>query len=149
MAEVKYSETLAQNVRGRVVVLTSGAQGIGAATVTLLHSLGAHIIFGDISQTAGAELEASLSALRKSSPDRGTAHFMHADVCNYVDQLALFDDAFRLHGRVDAGVTCAGVPDQPSWFDPSTLTLEAVREVLSKRFLIQSKSPGPNSFPPS
>ncbi|KAK0649547.1 hypothetical protein B0T16DRAFT_492160 [Cercophora newfieldiana] len=128
MAEIQYSETIAQNVRGRVVVLTGGAQGIGAATVTLLHSLRAHVVFGDVADSASKELEASLSVSQQPNPNSGTVHFVKTDVCSYPDQLALFDDAFRRYGRVDAGITCAGVIGDLDIFDPSKLTIEAVRE---------------------
>jgi NAD(P)-dependent dehydrogenase (short-subunit alcohol dehydrogenase family) len=127
MAEVEFSETVAQSVRGRVVVVTGGAQGIGAATVTLLHSLGARVVFGDIDVCIGAELEASLSENQQNNPGSGATHFVKVDVCSYTDQLALFEDAFRRYGRVDAGVTCAAVTDNLAWFDPATLTVDDVR----------------------
>ncbi|KAK0611271.1 hypothetical protein B0T14DRAFT_488132 [Immersiella caudata] len=131
MTEIQYSETVAHNVRSRVVVVTGGAQGIGAATVTLLHGLGAHVVFGDISESAGEKLEKSLSNPPESNPSSGTAHFVKTNVCSYADQLALFEAAFHRHGRVDAAITCAGILDDPDLFDPSKLTLDAVREESS------------------
>ncbi|KAK5652620.1 hypothetical protein OQA88_10213 [Cercophora sp. LCS_1] len=125
MAPIAYSPTTAQNLSGRVVIVTGGAQGIGAATATLLHSLGAHVVFGDIGDTPGTALESSLSALKATNPSFGTAHFHHTDVTSYTDQLVLFEIALTLHGRVDAAITCAAQMDGPSWF--AGVTLDAVR----------------------
>jgi NAD(P)-dependent dehydrogenase (short-subunit alcohol dehydrogenase family) len=129
MAEIEYSEAVAQNVRGRVIVVTEGARGIGGETVTLLHGLGAHVVFGDVLESAGTELVSSLSSSQLAKPAGGSVYFVKTNVCSYAGQLALFEDAFRRHGRVDAAVTCAGVLDHPDWFDPSKLTLDAVRDV--------------------
>ncbi|KAK4449804.1 hypothetical protein QBC34DRAFT_462370 [Podospora aff. communis PSN243] len=118
MAPITYSPSLGQNLKGRVVVITGGAQGIGAATIRQLHSLGAHVVFGDLADAPAADLISSLQGT-------GTANFVHTDVTSYPDQLALFEDALARHGRVDAAVSCAGVLENPAWF--AGLTLEAVR----------------------
>ncbi|KAK4443890.1 hypothetical protein QBC34DRAFT_416310 [Podospora aff. communis PSN243] len=131
MAEIEYSEAVAQNVCARVIVVTGGARGIGGETVTLLHRLGAHVVFGDVLESAGTKLASSLSSSQPAKPSGGSAHFVKTNVCSYADQLALFAEAFRRHGRVDAAVTCAGVLDHPGWFDPSMLTLDAVQEESS------------------
>ncbi|KAK1749660.1 hypothetical protein QBC47DRAFT_455684 [Echria macrotheca] len=123
MPSITYSPEKAQKVKGRVIVVTGGAQGIGATTVTLLHTLGAHVVFGDIASGPGAALEDSLKAT--NPPNGGTVHFRHTDVTSYPDQLALFEEAFKIHGRVDAAISCAATVDDPTWF--GNLTLDAVR----------------------
>ncbi|KAE8406395.1 hypothetical protein BDV37DRAFT_270001 [Aspergillus pseudonomiae] len=114
-------------LRDSVVVLTGGATGIGAATVRLLHSYGAKVIFGDINT------EAAKTVVYSTSPD--TIHFVETDVRSYEDNLALFKYALSKYGRVDHAIANAGTLEQKGWFDPrqdvndievrpSTLTLD-------------------------
>ncbi|KAL2154581.1 hypothetical protein VTH82DRAFT_3257 [Thermothelomyces myriococcoides] len=126
MAEIKYSDSLTDNLRGKVVVLNGGAQGIGAATVELLHGKGAYVFFGDWDEEYGRKLEEKLRA--RGSANGGTASFRPVDVRNYEMQLALFDDAMKAHGRVDVAIQCAGVSEPPGWFEPQDLNLESVRK---------------------
>ncbi|KAL2170794.1 hypothetical protein VTG60DRAFT_4449 [Thermothelomyces hinnuleus] len=126
MAEIEYSETLTDNLRGKVVVLNGGAQGIGAATVELLHGKGAHVFFGDWDEEHGRRLEEELRAC--GSANGGTASFRRVDVRSHEMQLALFDDAMRAHGGVDVAIQCAGVSEPAGWFEPQDLNLESVRK---------------------
>ncbi|PSR99262.1 hypothetical protein BD289DRAFT_458642 [Coniella lustricola] len=155
MAEIFYSEADAQMLQDKVVVLTGGAQGIGAATVALYHSLGAHVYFGDWDEAKGLQLQQTLSAKGSSAgatttttdgsvgdtlgpgpgsgpgPGPGTVHFQRLNVCDYASQLSLFDTPFNAHGRVDVAVSCAAVSETGSWFEPEALDLESVKEVSS------------------
>ncbi|KAK3384814.1 hypothetical protein B0H63DRAFT_171750 [Podospora didyma] len=126
MAEIIFSETEAQLLKGKVVVITGGAQGIGAATVTLLHALGAHVFFGDWDKTHGQKLEADLQA--RDSKTGGSAHFSQLDVRNYHSQLALFDAAYQKHKQIDVAISCAAVKEPAGWFEPEVLDLETVRK---------------------
>jgi NADPH:quinone reductase-like Zn-dependent oxidoreductase len=60
-------------LKGKVVVLTGGAAGIGASTVRYLHKAGALIVFGDVQDDAAERL---LSSLSKPS----TITYIHTDV---------------------------------------------------------------------
>lgn len=148
MAEILYSQGLAQGLKNKVIVMTGtpryafhfrmnyqlcsvgGSQGIGAATVAQLHSLGSHVFFGDWDDAKGRTLEQSLSGEPSGG---GSVHFQKLDVRDYNSQLALFDAAYDKHGRVDAAVSCAAVGEPGGWFEPEDLNLETVRKVCLVR----------------
>lgn len=117
------------NLKGHVVVVTGGASGIGASLTTLLHTHGAHVVFGDVNVEAGEALVKSLDETAKKSGNNttGTARFMSCDVCKYDDMHKLFRTALDQHGRVAHAVYCAGLVDGPTnaYFDP-TLSVDAV-----------------------
>ncbi|KAL1872009.1 hypothetical protein VTK73DRAFT_1753 [Phialemonium thermophilum] len=128
MAEIVYSEAqAAQNLKDKVVVLTGGAQGIGAATVALFHELGAHVFFGDWDEEKGRRVEHEIASTT-SDRGRGSVSFQRVDVRDYSSQLALFDAAFAAHKRVDVAVSCAAVGEPGGWFEPDDLDLETVRK---------------------
>jgi NAD(P)-dependent dehydrogenase (short-subunit alcohol dehydrogenase family) len=95
---------------------TGGANGIGAATVSLLHSHGAKIVFGDYDAKAGEALASRLGE---------DVTFLKTDVSKYADNLALFKTAFQKYGRIDHAVAVAGVGEKGDWFKDD-LTVEDV-----------------------
>ncbi|KAH8910365.1 putative oxidoreductase,short chain dehydrogenase [Coniochaeta sp. PMI_546] len=125
MSEIKISEA-STNLRGKVVVLTGGAQGIGAAAVELLYDIGAHVFFGDWDEKKGRQLEQDLKS--RTSKNGGSVAFRQVDVRNHDMQLALFDDAHNAHNRVDVAIQCAGLIEPKGWFEPEDLNLETVRK---------------------
>jgi NAD(P)-dependent dehydrogenase (short-subunit alcohol dehydrogenase family) len=115
------------NLKGKVIVLTGGALGVGASLVRLLHSAGAHVFFSDILSSPGEALEKELNASSPSNPVK----FVHTDVSSYPSNLSLFETAYKAHGRIDHAIANAGLGEQGNIFDPE-LTLEGVREEPAK-----------------
>ncbi|KAK1753537.1 hypothetical protein QBC47DRAFT_453394 [Echria macrotheca] len=125
MAEIIYSEETAKHLAGKVVVVAGGAQGIGAATVTHLHALGAQVFFGDIDAEKGTALETSLSSSSSSlQPSTPAPVFKKVDVSHHDDLLDLFETAYAGNNRVDAAIFCAAVGEPSGVFDPDCLTRE-------------------------
>ena len=89
---------------GKVVVLTGGASGIGAATVKQLLSQGANVVHGDV-----------------SAPQNPEGDYLRTDVTKYLDVLALFKLAFERYGRIDHAVSNAGLIELPGWFQPGSI----------------------------
>nr|RBQ83609.1 hypothetical protein FVER53263_13284 [Fusarium verticillioides] len=124
MAEIFFSSDIADNVKGKVVVMTGGAQGIGAATLSLLYERGAHVYFGDVDDVKGRQM---VSHIQSSIPhSSGSVHFQKLDVRNYNEQLQLFKTPYEERGHVDIAISCAAVIEPNGWFGPDQLTLEAV-----------------------
>ncbi len=130
MTQVVPSLNLFPKLASRVVVLTGGASGIGAALTRLLHSYGSHVFFGDVSVSAGQELESMLSATAASTSEKpiGTAKFVSCNVSKYGNIYELFRIAYDAHGRVDHAISCAGVLERGKYFDDPTLTIDSIED---------------------
>ncbi|KAE8454624.1 hypothetical protein EG329_000247 [Mollisiaceae sp. DMI_Dod_QoI] len=114
MAHITFNPDLLTTLKDKVVVLTGGATGIGREAVKQFHQAGAKIIFGDIADALGLELEKAL--------DSPNVRFQHCDTSSYQEQLALFKKADELWGRIDVVVANAGVSVPKDPFDPDSYT---------------------------
>jgi len=77
---------------GKVVLITGGANGLGASMVRAWATHGAHVFIGDVDDAAG---EALVAKLRAAHPAQ-TFHYQHCDVTDWDEQVALFEAAARL-----------------------------------------------------
>ena len=111
-------------LKGKVVVLTGGAAGIGASTIQYLHEAGASIVFGDVQDDAAKSLLSSIG-------NPPTITYLHTDVTKYADNLKLFKTALEKYGRVDHACPIAGIIESGRWFDPN-LTIETVEKEESR-----------------
>ncbi|EXJ77491.1 hypothetical protein A1O3_09717 [Capronia epimyces CBS 606.96] len=126
MAEILVDQATLDSVKGKVVVLAGGAQGIGAATVTQLYQSGAHVFFGDWSEAHGSKLA---EQLRSSSPaSGGSVTYLKVNVRDYQSLLSLFDTAYNKHKQIDMAICCAAVSERPGYWEPDKLNLQSVRE---------------------
>ncbi|KAI1027555.1 hypothetical protein LB504_011652, partial [Fusarium proliferatum] len=124
MTEIFFSSEIADNVKGRVVVMTGGAQGIGASLISLLYERGAHVYFGDWDDARGQQLAGHLQSSKSSSG--GSVHFQKLDVRDYKAQLQLFKTPYEEKGHIDVAISSAAVIEPNGWFGTDQLTLEAV-----------------------
>lgn len=87
-------------LEGRVVVITGGASGFGAATAALAVRDGARVVLGDIQDERGTAVAASLG---------DAAIYRHCDVTQEADVAGLVDAAVTTFGRLDGMVNNAGI----------------------------------------
>lgn len=111
------NDTVCRRLVGRTAVITGAGSGIGLATARRLASEGAHIVCGDIDETAG-----------KAVAEQVGGTFVRVDVTHADEVDALFRIAHETYGSVDIAFNNAGIspPD-----DDSILTtgLDAWRRV--------------------
>lgn len=97
---------MAQNIEGKVVVVTGASSGLGEAAVRRLAADGAKIVIG---ARRLDRLEALASAL-----SLGADAAVKTDVTQLTQVQALVDRAIKLHGRIDVIINNAGLmPHSP------------------------------------
>jgi NAD(P)-dependent dehydrogenase (short-subunit alcohol dehydrogenase family) len=112
--------------RGRVVVITGGAQGIGEACARRFETEGAHVVLADLDDARGAALAAELGAL-----------YVHCDVGHKPDVDALVAQTLAAHGRIDVLVNNAGIFKAADFLDVTEADFDTVLRVnLKGSFLV-------------
>ena len=86
-------------VRGKVTVITGGARGIGLATATALHKLGAKVAIGDIDE----------ARVKESGGDLGLDVYGKLDVTDRDSFSDFLDQVERQLGPIDVLVNNAGI----------------------------------------
>lgn len=108
---------MADRVKGKVIIVTGAASGIGLATAKLLHAEGASVVLTDRNREGGEQAAAALGE---------RALFLHQDVTSEARWIEVVDATLAAFGRLDGLVNNAGVGVQKSVEDT---TLEEWRFV--------------------
>ncbi|QES50274.1 3-alpha-hydroxysteroid dehydrogenase [Streptomyces venezuelae] len=88
------------DLSGKVVVITGGARGLGAAAAQAVVDGGGRVLVTDVLEEEGAALAAGLGA---------SARFLRHDVTSETDWQAALDHAVAEFGRLDGLVNNAGI----------------------------------------
>jgi len=88
---------------GKVVLLSGGARGQGAAEAKLCAREGAHVVLGDVLDEDGRQVEAEIRTAGSN------ATYVHLDVTSEDDWRAAVALAEHTHGRLNVLVNNAGI----------------------------------------
>ncbi|HET6507238.1 MAG TPA: SDR family oxidoreductase [Baekduia sp.] len=101
-------------LKGKVVLITGGARGVGAETARRLVAKGAKVALVDLDREPLAALEAELGAANATS--------IVGDVTKLEDMEAAVDHALKAFGRLDVAMANAGIASYGSVLavDPAT-----------------------------
>jgi NAD(P)-dependent dehydrogenase (short-subunit alcohol dehydrogenase family) len=108
-------------LKGRVCIVTGGAQGIGEACARRFAREGAQVVIADRADAAGEALAAELGAL-----------YLHCDVGDKADVDATVASALKAHGRIDVLVNNAGIFRAAEFLDITEADFDAVIRVNIK-----------------
>ncbi|MFN3376593.1 MAG: SDR family NAD(P)-dependent oxidoreductase [Burkholderiaceae bacterium] len=112
--------------RGRVVVVTGGAQGIGEACVRRFAAEGALAVVVDLDDARGQALAQSVQGM-----------YVHCDVGSKADVDAMVAAVIKAHGRMDVLVNNAGIFRTADFLDVTEADFDAVIRVnLKGAFLV-------------
>jgi 3alpha(or 20beta)-hydroxysteroid dehydrogenase len=88
---------------GKVALISGGARGQGAVEAKTFAKEGAKVVFGDIRDQAGKQVEAEIHA------SGGEALYVHLDVTREEDWRNAVEETVRRYGKLDILVNNAGI----------------------------------------
>ncbi|WP_425879821.1 3-hydroxyacyl-CoA dehydrogenase [Acinetobacter sp. TWP2-2-3] len=88
------------NIQGKVIVITGGASGLGAATATHLVEHGAKVILVDMNQERGEVLQQQLGS---------QSEFVQLDVTDEQAVESFFAHVESTYGQLNGLINCAGI----------------------------------------
>jgi NAD(P)-dependent dehydrogenase (short-subunit alcohol dehydrogenase family) len=92
------------NLKGKTVIITGGANGMGETCVRHFAEAGAHVTIADMN-TRGQELSTELN--QKYGDERTV--FVQVDIRNWEQQKSMFDLAMTKFGAIDIVIANAGI----------------------------------------
>jgi glucose 1-dehydrogenase len=118
---------MAENLQGKVAIVTGGNTGIGAAVVLALAEQGASIVIDYVAnEQAEEELERKIASLGEKAVG------IQADVSKVEDLQRMIDTAVSTYGRLDVMVNNAGIETRTSVLDTTEGQFEKVIAVNLK-----------------
>ncbi|MGW4367563.1 SDR family oxidoreductase [Nocardia takedensis] len=117
-------------IRGKVVVITGGARGIGLATAVALQALGAKIAIGDIDETT----------VKESGSARDFEVYGKLDVTDGASFESFLDEVERTIGPIDVVINNAGIMPTGRVVDEPDVLTRRILEINVYGVILGSKS---------
>ena len=111
------------DLQGKTILITGGAQGIGAATARLCAARGATVEIIDLNREAGEQVAAEIRAAG------GQARFEQVDVADEAQVRVLMAGLGQRHGKLDVLICAAGVL-KGAFLQPEEMTLDEFTSVI-------------------
>ncbi len=95
------------NLKGKVVLVTGGSRGIGAAVAEVFAVHGANIVINSV----GRDTEQPIKTVRQLESHGVVAQWIQEDVSQERTGMLLVDAVVKMFNRLDVLVHCAGITD--------------------------------------
>ena len=115
-----------KRLEGKVALISGGAKGQGAEEVSLFASEGAQVIFGDVLDQLGSEVE------KEVTESGGNVRYVHLDVTNDSDWEKAIEFAESEYGKLDILVNNAGIALPQDYLEVSSEDWDRTMEINSK-----------------
>ncbi|KAM8842545.1 15-hydroxyprostaglandin dehydrogenase [NAD(+)] [Synchiropus picturatus] len=110
------------SLKGKVALVTGGAQGIGKAAVEALLRSSAKVTVVDMNGTSGAQCKAQLD----TEFGEGSCNFIQCDVSNGDKLRDAFQSTVDQFGRLDIVINNAGINNEKNWEKTIEVNLTSV-----------------------
>lgn len=104
--------SLQHQVSGKTVIITGGANGIGAATATLYNRHNANVVIADLPAS-----RASAEVLIKTFAHPERSIFLPVDILDWTQMNGIFKQVIKLFGCIDVVVANAGIMESSPVLD--------------------------------
>jgi NAD(P)-dependent dehydrogenase (short-subunit alcohol dehydrogenase family) len=111
---------MAEELAGKVTLITGGASGIGRATAVACARAGALLVIADVDMAGGEETAHLITT------QGGEARVVRADISQAADVEAMIGQAVQTYGRLDCAVNNAGLYSTSSIVDTTEAEWERV-----------------------
>jgi len=126
-------------LEGKVVLITGGARGQGAAEAELAAALGARVVIGDVLDQKGTALAEALRARHGAE----SAHFAPLDVRSEGSWEGFVAGALDLYGRLDGLVNNAGIARPGTVLHTEPALWDEVMDVNARGTFLGIRAVGP------
>ena len=121
-------------LEGKEALISGGARGQGAEEARLFAKEGAKVVFGDVLDDLGLQVEAEIRELG------GEATYQHLDVTSESDWESLVQSALDQYGKIDVLVNNAGVVSRGMLEDTTVEEWDRVMDINAKGVFLGTKS---------
>ena len=120
-------------LEGKVALISGGARGQGAAEARLFAQEGAKVVFGDVLDQEGRQVEAEINE------SGGEATYVHLDVSKESEWIAAIDTAVNRYGKLDVLVNNAGITIRKSIEDTTEEDWDRIMAINAKGVFFGTK----------
>ena len=120
-------------LEGKVALISGGARGQGAAEARLFAQEGAKVVFGDLLDQEGKQVEAQINE------SGGEATYVHLDVTKEADWVAAVKETVNRYGRLDVLVNNAGISIRKSIEDTTVEDWDRIMDINAKGVFLGTK----------
>ena len=120
-------------LEGKVALISGGARGQGAAEAKLFAGEGAKVVFGDVLDDLGRQVEAEIHEVG------GEALYIHLDVTNAADWASAVEAAVSRYGRLDVLVNNAGITIRKNVEDTTEEDWDRIMAINAKGVFLGTK----------